>query len=124
VGARAWFEEGPDAGTKLLKESAQKLSSGVIMEGLGLLQLSVNDGTNAVNSFDQAISLYRNPSDSVRATIHEVFQLKALNRTPDAIALARKQIAKNLKTPGVEVLRAIEADMTVASGTPAPGAGR
>ena len=34
---------------------------------------------------------------SVRATIHEVFQLKALNRTPDAIALARKQIARHLE---------------------------
>ena len=62
--------------------------------------------------------------DAVRATIHEVFQLKALNRTPDALALARRQIAKHLKTPGSEVLRMIEADMTVSSGTPKPAASR
>jgi uncharacterized protein (TIGR03790 family) len=124
IGARAWYEQGPDAGTKLLKASAQKFSSGVLMEGLGLLQLSANDAANAVNSFDQAISLYRNPSDAIRATIHEVFQLKALNRTADALALARRQLAKHTKTPGVEVLRVIEADMTVASGTPAPAENR
>jgi uncharacterized protein (TIGR03790 family) len=124
VGARVWFEKGPEAGTTALKASAQKLSSGVIMEGLGLLQLSANDGENAVNSFDQAISLYRNPSDAVRATIHEVFQLKAMNRTKDAIALARKQITKNRATPGVEVLRVIEADLTLSTGTPTPSASR
>lgn len=124
LGARTWYEKGPEAGAAMLKSSAQKLSSGVIMEGLGLLQLSANDSENALNSFDQAISLYRNPSDAVRATIHEVFQLKAMNRTADAIALARKQIAKHLKTPGVEVLRFIEADMTVAAGTPKPSASR
>jgi hypothetical protein len=43
---------------------------------------------------------------------------------PDAISVARKQITKHLKTPGVEVLRAIEADMTVASGTPSPATKR
>jgi uncharacterized protein (TIGR03790 family) len=124
TGAHSWYEQGPDAGAKALKASAQKLSSGVIMEGLGLLQLSANDSASAVNSFDQAISLYRNPSDAVRATIHEVFLLKSMNRMSDAIALARKQIARNLRTPGVEVLRAIEADLTVASGTPSPSASR
>jgi uncharacterized protein (TIGR03790 family) len=124
LGAGTWYEKGPEAGTAALKASAQKFSSGAIMEGLGLLQLSANDAANAVNSFDQAISLYRNPSDAVRATIHEVFQLKAMNRTADALSLARKQIAKHLKTPGVEVLRLIEADMTVATGTPTPAAGR
>jgi uncharacterized protein (TIGR03790 family) len=123
-GAQVWFEKGSEAGTAALKASAQKFSSGVIMEGLGLLQLSANDSANAVNSFDQAISLYRDPSDSIRATIHEVFQLKALNRTDDALALARKQIAKHLKSPASQVLRMIEADMTVAAGTPKPASGR
>jgi hypothetical protein len=108
----------------MLKASAQKFSSGVIMEGLGLLQLSANDSANAANSFDQAISLHRNPSDAVRATIHEVFQLQAMNRMDDALALARRQIAKHLKTPGAEVLRMIEADMTVAARTPKPAASR
>lgn len=124
VGARTWFEQGPEAGVTALKASAQKFSSGVIMEGLGLLQLSANDSANAVNSFDQAISLYRNPSDAIRATIHEVFQLKAMNRTDDALALTRKQMSKNMKTPGVEILRMIEADMVVAAGTPKPSVNR
>jgi hypothetical protein len=124
LGASVWFEKGPEAGATALKTSAQKLSSGLIMEGLGLLQLSANDSANAANSFDQAITLSRNPSDAVRATIHEVFLLKSMNRTPDAIALARKQIAKHLKTPGVEVLKIIEAEMTVATGTPTPVGGR
>ncbi|HET6410130.1 MAG TPA: TIGR03790 family protein [Chthoniobacteraceae bacterium] len=120
LGARVWYDKGPADGTAALKASAQKYSSGIIMEGLGLLQLAANDSASAVNSFDQATSLYRNPTDILRATIHEVFQLKALNKTPEAIALARKQIAKYVRTPGVEVLKIIEADMTVAAGTTTP----
>jgi tetratricopeptide (TPR) repeat protein len=118
LGARAWFDQGAEVGTAKLKADAQKFSSGMIMEGLGLLQLAAGDSDNAVNSFDQAAMLYRVPADSLRATIHEVFQLKALNRTDEAIAVARKALARYNKEPTADVLRVLEAELTFASGSP------
>jgi uncharacterized protein (TIGR03790 family) len=117
-GAQLWFEAGPEQGAAALKQSAQKLRSGMIMEGLGLLQLAAEDLQSAVNSFEQAATLYRDPQDIVRTTVHQVFQLKALNRTPDAINVARKRLAHFRNDPVADVLRAIEADMTVAAGSP------
>jgi uncharacterized protein (TIGR03790 family) len=117
IGVRTWFDRGAEEGTAKLKAGAQKFSSGMMMEGLGLLQLSANDGANAVTSFEQAAKLYRTPADSVRATIHEVFQLKALNRSGDAIAVARKALARYNKEPTADVLRGLEAELTFASGS-------
>jgi len=57
----------------------------------------------------------------LRATIHEVFQLKSLGRTKDAIALARKRLAQYPRQSGSEVLKVVEAEMTLAEGgTPTP----
>jgi uncharacterized protein (TIGR03790 family) len=116
LGAQAFFDQGAEAGTKMLKASGQKYQSGMIFEGLGLLQLAANDTTNAINSFEQAATLYRQPSDILRATIHEVFQLKALGRTDDAIALARKRLNQYPRQTGSEVLKVVEAEMTMAAG--------
>jgi hypothetical protein len=119
LGTEAWFSQGVEAGTSTLKASAQKFHSGMILEGLGLLQLAANDTVNALNSFEQAATVYREPSDVLRATIHEVFQLKALGRIPEAIALSRKRLEKYPRQSGSEVLKVVEAEMTMASGGPA-----
>jgi uncharacterized protein (TIGR03790 family) len=119
LGTEAWFSQGAEAGTSMLNASAQKFHSGMILEGLGLLQLAANDTANAVNSFEQAATVYRDPSDVLRATIHEVFQLKALGRIPEAIALSRKRLEKYPRQSGSEVLKVVEAEMTMASGGPA-----
>jgi tetratricopeptide (TPR) repeat protein len=118
AGTEAWFSQGAEAGTKMLKESAQKYRSGMILEGLGLLQLAANDSTNAINTFEQAATVYRDPSDAIRATIHEVFQLKAAGKLKEAIALARKRLEQYPRQPGSEVLKVVEAEMTMAAGGP------
>jgi uncharacterized protein (TIGR03790 family) len=110
-GARIWFADGPAAGQAALEASAKKFKSGIILEGLGLLQIAGGDSNAAVGTFAQAARLYSNPEDATRASIHAVLQLKGLNRTPEALALARKQIAAFPKTPAVELLKAIETDM-------------
>jgi hypothetical protein len=119
IGAAAFYGKDREAGTAKLKEYAQKFHSGVVAEGLGLLQLAANEPDDAINSFDLASSLYRDPEDVMRVTINEVFQLKAQNRTPDALAVARKRLAQYGKHPSTEVLRLIEAQITMAS-TPPP----
>jgi len=112
-GARIWFNESPAAGQVALETAAKKAKSGIIMEGLGLLQIAGGDSNASIASFAQAAKLYSNPEDAARASIHAVLQLKALNHTGEAIALARKQIAAFPKTPAVELLKAIEAEMVL-----------
>jgi hypothetical protein len=120
LGTQAWFDQGPEAGRSQLKASGQKYHSGMIFEGLGLLELAANDAENAINSFEQAATAYRDPADILRATIHEVFQLKALGRTPQAIALSRKRIDQFPRQPGSQVLKVVEAEMTMAAGSGTP----
>lgn len=113
-----WFKSGPDAGADAMNAASKKFSSGMIAEGLGLLQVTANQSDKAITSFHQAMTLYKNPDDVLRATVHEVFQLKASNRVPDAIAVARKQLDRFHKEPTSEVLRLIEAQMTMATTRP------
>jgi len=121
LGTEAFFAQGAEAGTTMLKASAQKYRSGMTLEGLGLLQIAAGDTTNPVNTFEQAATVYRDPSDVLRATIHEVFQLKSLGKTKDAITLARKRLAQYPRQSGSEVLKVVEAEMTLAEGaTPTP----
>jgi hypothetical protein len=123
AGSKIWFEKGPDAGAKSLKAAAQKYRSGLILEGLGMLQLAAKQGEEATNTFETAATVYREPDDVLRATIHEFFQLKAMNRSADAVKLARKRIAQFPKSPGAEVLRLIEADLSAAIAPPPATAG-
>jgi uncharacterized protein (TIGR03790 family) len=115
-GARIWFAESPAAGQAALEASARKFKSGIILEGLGLLQIAGGDSNGSIATFAQAAKLYTNPEDAARATIHAVLQLKGLNRTPEALALARKQIAAFPKTPAAELMKALEVEMK----SPAP----
>ena len=113
-GALAWFGESPAAGKAAIEAAAKEYKSGMVLEGLGLLELAADETDAAVETFGRAAKLYANPEDAVRASIHAVLQLKAMNRAPDAIALARKQIAAFPKTPAIEVLKVIEAEMVTA----------
>jgi uncharacterized protein (TIGR03790 family) len=115
MGSAAFYDKGAEAGAAQLKAAAEKFRSGFVAEGLGLLQLSAGQADQAIKNFEIAATLYREPADVLRVTIHEIFQLKALSRTPDAIALARKRIAQHPKQPSTDILRFIEAEMTIAS---------
>jgi uncharacterized protein (TIGR03790 family) len=114
LGARIWFEQGPEEGAKELHKLAKRFGSGAIFEGLGLLQLTANLSREAANTFEEAALAYREPADILRATLHEVFMLRTLKRTGDAAILAQKRIAQFPNAAGADVLRSLEAQMTEA----------
>ena len=79
----------------------------MIMEGLGLLQVSVNDRDAALASFAQAREIYGKGDDSMRVAIHEILQLQAAGRENEAKALSRSMIAANSHSASVDLLRAL-----------------
>jgi uncharacterized protein (TIGR03790 family) len=118
LGARIWFEQGPDAGARTLEASAKKFRSGIIYEGLGLLQIAAKQHEAAVKSFELAAMNPAAPGDAVRATVHALFQLKGMGRTEEAVSLARKRIAQYAREPGAEILRMLEASFAAPAAAP------
>lgn len=121
AGAEVWMKD-RTAGAKALRDSAKRLRSGMIQEGLGLLWLSGNNSAAAITAFAEARRLYKEPEDISRAAIHEIIQLQGMKRIPDALALARKQIAAAPQAPVADVFRMFEAQM--APPPPPPPTGR
>jgi uncharacterized protein (TIGR03790 family) len=104
---QAWFSADREVGNEALRAAAKKTRSGMIMEGLGLLQLSVNDREGALASFPQARSYYGKTDDALRVAIHEMLQLRAAGREAEVKSLAEKMIAAVPNSPAVDLLRAI-----------------
>jgi hypothetical protein len=119
AGAKVWFENRPK-GAEALRDSAKKLRSGLLQEGLGLLLLTVNDRAGAITAFGAARSLYKNRDDAARTAIHEIIQLQGLNRVPDALALTRQQLRVTDRSPTGEVFRMFENQMAPPPPPPAP----
>lgn len=117
-GAKLWFSQGPEAGAASLKAAGLKLHSGVIFEGLGLLEAARENSAGAIAAFQQARPFYKNPEDVARVAIHEIRQLRTAKREPEALALAKKIIAQNPQSPSVPMLRTLEPPPA----TPAPAA--
>jgi len=117
---RLWFSEDRAIGDEDLRQAAKKDHSGMIMEGLGLLQVSVNDRDAAITSFGQARSLYGKGDDAMRAAVHEILQLQNAGRDADATALARGMIAANPHSPAVDLLRALTESRIPSPATPTP----
>ena len=107
-GARLWFGADPAAGVAALKASGKKLRSGVIFEGLGLLELTANHSDEAIADFQQARQFYGNGEDVARVTLHELVQLRASGREKDALVLARQTIATNPQASTVPMLRTFD----------------
>jgi uncharacterized protein (TIGR03790 family) len=105
-GALRWFVNRPE-GQKTLQDSARKLKSGVVWEGLGLLQMGANDRPAAIESFEQARKAYTEVEDILRNTIHEVIQLRASGKETEAVQLAKKTAASYKTAPALGVLRMI-----------------
>lgn len=103
-GALEWFEN-ESAGRKSLQESARRLKSGIIWEGLGLLQLGGNQRDTAIESFAQARQAYTVPEDILRSIIHQIIQLRAAARETEAVVLARKAATTYPTAPAIGVLR-------------------
>jgi uncharacterized protein (TIGR03790 family) len=107
--ARRWFSAERAEGDAALRAAAEKDRSGMIMEGLGLLQLAVNDREAALASFPQAREFYRAGEDAMRVAVHEIIQLRAAGREAEAKALMQKMIAAVPNSPAVDLLRALAA---------------
>ncbi len=101
----AWFSTDRAKGDEDLRALGKKDHSGLIMEGLGLLQVSVNDRDAALASFGLAREYYGKGDDAMRVAIHEIIQLKGANQDAEAKALAEKMIAASPHSPAVDLLR-------------------
>ena len=104
-GSRVWFSMDWAKGDEELRAVGKKDHSGIIMEGLGLLQVSVNNHEGALASFAQAREFYGKGDDAMRVAVHEIIQLQGSNREAEAKALAQKMIAANSHSPAVDLLR-------------------
>lgn len=124
-GARKWFREGRPAGEAALKEAAARARSGLLWEGLGLLELTADDGAEAaLAAFGEARQATATSEDILRAAIHEVILLRALKRAREADALTQKMTATYPKARACEVLRQIAAEAAAREAGAAPaGAG-
>jgi uncharacterized protein (TIGR03790 family) len=107
-GARAWFAESRAAGETRLKTSGAQMRSGLIFEGLGLLQAAADDPNAALASFQQARRSYANSEDALRVALHEIGLLRKAGRNKDALAFTRKEINAYPNSPTAPLLRAIE----------------
>jgi len=117
-GALSWFSDGHAAGEKKLQTSARQMRSGIIFEGLGLLERdNANNPAAALTAFEQAQQCYTNTSDAARIALHRIRTLQAMNRMKDAISLTRKSLKTFANLPAENALRAIEAELAP---SPAP----
>jgi len=107
TGAHAWYEKGHAAGTELLEASARRLNSGIIWEGLGLLQWSIPADEAALDSFRNAEKCYGHTEDGLRTVLHQVEILAAETKVGEARSVARKAIANYASFHGVKLLDAM-----------------
>ena len=117
-GAKLWMTKERARGEAALKAAGRKFKSGMIFEGLGLLELTENDRASAIADFQQARQFYSDPEDIARVAIHEIIQLRSVRRTADALALTRKTIAAAPHIPAAAVLKLFDEQPVV---EPPPG---
>jgi uncharacterized protein (TIGR03790 family) len=104
-GARAWYGQGKAAGIKELQASARRLHSGIVWEGLGLLEWSIPANEAALESFREAQQCYGHTSDAVRTVLHQVEILGAEDKVGEGRALGKKAIAEYQGLHGVLLLQ-------------------
>jgi uncharacterized protein (TIGR03790 family) len=104
--AQKWFTDRPAAEAEF-KAAASEGKSGLLWEGLGLLQIRANDVPAGIASFDMARQAYRNEEDIMRAAIHEVIQLQGAKREPDAVAVVKVEVQAHKTAPAIPILRAL-----------------
>jgi uncharacterized protein (TIGR03790 family) len=106
-GAHAWFQKGQAAGERRLEASARELQSGIVWEGLGLLQWSIPDYKAAIESFREAEKCYGKTEDGMRAALHEVEIFNAENEREAARAQAAKALGEYGEFHGAALLRGV-----------------
>ena len=119
-GANLWAQKGWEVGEPALQAGGRGLKSGVIYEGLGLLQAAKNDLDGALASWDQARRFYnKQDADSIRCTLHSIALLRKMGKNDDAVALAREQSKKFRSADAAARLWAIELELAPPP-TPSP----
>ncbi len=104
--ALQWFTNRP-AAEKEFKSVATEGKSGLLWEGLGLLQIRANDIPAGIASFDAARKTYRNEEDIMRSAIHEVIQLVGAKREEEAVAIVKAEAAAHKISPAVPILKSL-----------------
>ena len=106
-GAQLWLSTDRARGDAYLREAGKRLKSGAIMEGLGLLQVSVDDTGAALASFAQAREYYGATEDAMRVAVHEIFILRAAKRHLEAMTIAHGMANAVPKSPAGELLKTL-----------------
>jgi uncharacterized protein (TIGR03790 family) len=119
-GARTWFNSDREKGEQELRAYAARLQSGIVSEGLGLLQARAENLDTSFETFEQARGFYRHPDDAVRVSVHEASLLITAGRKRDALKFVRNQIRRFSKTAASDVLRLLENELAPPPPTPPP----
>jgi hypothetical protein len=92
-----------------LRDAGKRLKSGVIMEGLGLLQASADDYAAALASYKLAREYYGATEDAMRVAVHEVFILRGEGRHIEAMTIAHGAANAVPKSPAGDMLKQLAA---------------
>ena len=123
-GATLWATQGRAAGEPALQAKGKALKSGVILEGLGLLQAAARESDAALASWAQARRYYKEDADCIRCALHAIGLLRAAGKTAPALALTREQIQRFPHAAATARLRAIAQELAPPPSTPAAHATR
>jgi uncharacterized protein (TIGR03790 family) len=119
-GAERWTAKGRAAGEAFLQAKGRALKSGVILEGLGWLQLEAKDSGAALASWRTARGYYKEDADRIRCALHTVGVLRGTGKNAPALALVREQIKQFPQAPATGRLRAIELELAPPPPPPPP----
>ena len=120
-GAQLWSDQGHAASAEKLRHDGTTLRSGIIFEGLGLLQAAAGETQDALQSFQQARQFYTGTGDILRTMIHEAGLLKAAGNKEAALKIVRAGIKTYPAAPATAVLRSMESEMVPASSPSSAG---
>jgi uncharacterized protein (TIGR03790 family) len=115
-----WLSTDRNRGDAVLREVGSRFKSGVVMEGLGLLQVSADDPTAGLASFAKAREYYGNTDDAVRVAIHEIFLLRAANRNIEALTIALGTASAVPKSKAGPLLKSLATPPAPPTPTPPP----
>ena len=121
-GATLWAEKGRAMGEAVLQSKGRTLRSGMIYEGLGLLQIAAKDPAAALVSWRKARELYKDDADCIRCALHAIALLRETGRAGQALSITREEIGNFPNADATARLRAIENELAPPSPTPASSA--
>lgn len=105
AGVALWLSKGRPAGETALRDSATQLKSGVISEGMGLLEMSGGDNNAAITAFQQSRATYSDADDRIRVAIHESSAIRAAKGDAAANAFLKQQAEANSSSDKAELLK-------------------